>query len=208
VSPDTSQAVDHRKRPRRRGEVLERAILTAALEELAEVGYAGLTMERVAARAHTSKSALYRRWPSRAKLVVDACRQHAIVDADVPDTGDLRTDMIAFLRLLSARMESPEGGMLRGLLTEMVHAPDLASVIQDQVLSSGPNAVATILERAVARGEVPPRVPHSRRASVATDLLRGEFLLHGAPIPDETIVEILDEVYLPLVRLPYSRDDG
>ena len=179
--------------------MLERAILAAALEELKAVGYASLTMERVATRARTSKSALYRRWPSRAELVVDACKQHALVSAEVPDTGDLRSDMITFLRLISTQMSSPVGSMLRGLIAEMVRAPELAHAVREQILSIGPTAMVTILERAVARGEVPQRVLRSRRATVATDLLRNEFLLYGAPIPDESIVDIVDEVYLPLV---------
>ncbi|MEU4744544.1 helix-turn-helix domain-containing protein, partial [Actinosynnema sp. NPDC023658] len=59
---------DHRKQPRRRGEELNAAIYRATLEELAEVGYAKLTMERVAERARTGKAALYRRWSSRMEL--------------------------------------------------------------------------------------------------------------------------------------------
>jgi AcrR family transcriptional regulator len=208
LSPDAPQAVDHRKAPRRRGEVLQRAILAAALEELAEVGYSGLTMDRVAARARTSKSALYRRWPGRAELVVDACKQYAITSDDVPDTGDLRSDMITFLRLLSARMGSPVGGMLRVLLGEMTRAPELAGAVRERIFNIGPTAVVTILRRAVARGEVPPEVAGSRRATVATDLLRNEFLLYGAPVPDETIVEIVDEVYLPLILRPRRSTAG
>jgi AcrR family transcriptional regulator len=192
-------SVDHRKGPRRRGEVLERAILAAALEELTEVGYADLTMDRVAVRARTSKAALYRRWSNRAELVVDACRRQMIMDAGVPDTGELRADMIAFLRIMSARMESPFGAVIRGLLAEILRKPELTEEIREQIFGSGPTVIMTILERAVARGEVAEHLLRSRRATVAADLLRNEFLLYGGPIPDETIVEIVDDVYLPLM---------
>ena len=180
--------------------MLERAILAAALDELTEVGYAGLTLERVAARARTSRSVLYRRWSSRAELAVDACKRHMLANAQIPDTGALRSDMIALLRLMSSRMRSPFGNVLRGLLADMLRSPELAQVVRDRFLGVGPAAVLTILNRAAVRGEVSPDVLRSRRATVATDLLRNEFVLYGAPIPDATIVEIVDEVYLPLVR--------
>jgi AcrR family transcriptional regulator len=197
---EVTPATDHRKGPRRRGAALERAILAAALEELNEVGYAELTMDRVAARARTGKAALYRRWANRAELIVDACKQHVITTTEVPDTGDIRSDMIAFLRLMSARMDSPFGSMMRGLLGEMLRAPELENALRERASGVGPTVVLSILERAVARGEVAPDVLRSRRATVATDLLRHEFLLHGAPIPEETIIDIVDNIYLPLVR--------
>ena len=68
---------DHRTRPRRRGDVLNSAIFEATLDELAEVGYAKLTMEGVAARAGASKASVYRRWPSRMELALDAVHHMA-----------------------------------------------------------------------------------------------------------------------------------
>ncbi|WP_346012100.1 TetR/AcrR family transcriptional regulator [Streptomyces sp. SID3343] len=202
--------MDHRKGPRRRGEELENAILAATLEELAEVGYAGLTMERVAARARTGKAVLYRRWSDRAELAVDACRLGRVPDDDLPDTGALRTDVIALLRHMAAKMASPLGGILRGLLGEMTRDPALSRLILDRIHTVGPATIHVILERAVERGEVAPRILTSRRATVATDLLRSEFLLFDTPIDDEIITDIVDEVYLPLVLNPppTPTDDG
>lgn len=195
-------AGDHRRNPRRRGEELENAILTATLEELAEVGYAGLTMERVAARARTGKAALYRRWPGRAELVVDACAAHRLSEADLPDTGALRTDVVAALRQLSARLAGWHGDILRGLLTEVMHDPEFARLVRERVHTAGPGPIRGVLTRAVARGEIAPWVPASRRAPVAVDLLRNHYLLHGAPIPEDVITEIVDDVYLPLLLAP------
>ena len=76
---DPLPQADHRKGPRRRGEALFQAIYDATLAELVASGYAGMAMERVAARARTSKASLYRRWPSRAELVADAIR-HCVAD--------------------------------------------------------------------------------------------------------------------------------
>ncbi|PXX71294.1 TetR family transcriptional regulator [Nocardia tenerifensis] len=196
---DVQQPVDHRKASRRRGEELERAILTATLAELAEVGYSGLTMDRVATRARTSKTVLYRRWAGRAELVMDACELDGAAEVDAPDTGALRSDVLTLLRRVSAKMDTPFGGIMRGLLGEMTRDPDLARLIRERVHRVGSGAIRPILERAVERGEVDRRVLDSRRATVAPDLLRNHFLLFGAPVEDEIIVEIVDEVYLPLV---------
>ncbi|MFG2138557.1 TetR/AcrR family transcriptional regulator [Streptomyces sp. NPDC048650] len=201
-------AVDHRKGPRRRGEELENAILTATLEELTEGGYTTLTMERVATRARTSKAALYRRWPGRAELVMDACKLRGITDVELPDTGALRTDVIALLRQISAKMASPLGGILRGLLTEMTRDPDFARLIRERVHTVGPTTLHVILERAIERGEVEPWIPDSRRATVATDMLRNHFLLFGAPVDDTIITDIVDDVYLPLVLSPAPKRAG
>uniref|UniRef100_A0AAU2VEM1 TetR/AcrR family transcriptional regulator n=1 Tax=Streptomyces sp. NBC_00003 TaxID=2903608 RepID=A0AAU2VEM1_9ACTN len=202
TGPATEPPADHRRGPRRRGEELEGAILLATLDELTEVGYAALTMERVAARARTGKAAVYRRWSSRAQLVVDACRLGKISEVGLPDTGELRTDVLALLRQMSAKMDSPLGDIMRGLLGEMTRDPELAALIRERVHTVGPSTILVILERAVERGEVEPWVLTSRRASVATDLLRNQFLMFGAPVADEVLTEIVDDVYLPLVLSP------
>ncbi len=160
-------------------------------------------MERVAVRARTGKAALYRRWPGRAELVVHACAAYGLSDADLPDTGALRTDVIAALRQLSARLAAWHGGILRGLLTEVMHDPEFARLVRERVHTAGPGAIQGILLRAVARGEIEPWVPASRRATVAVDLLRNHYLLHGA-IPEDVITEIVDDVYLPLLLAPPS----
>ena len=192
---------DHRKGPRRRGEVLERAILRAALDELTEVGYRRMTMDAVAIRAGTNKTAIYRRWPSRAALAVAAYRRLVAAAEEPPDTGDLRSDVLALLRRANARMAAPQGEILRGLLAETRDDPALFREVRDQFVHGGVSMWLTILGRAVARGEARPEVLTPRVATVAVDLLRNEFYLNGTPdIPDSAIVEIVDQVYLPLVR--------
>ncbi|WP_405164269.1 TetR/AcrR family transcriptional regulator [Nocardia sp. NBC_01499] len=206
------QSVDatdnYRKGTRRRGEELERAILEATLDELAEVGYSGLTMERVALRAHTSKTVLYRRWAGRAELVVDASKMGGVSHVDIPDTGSLRTDVITMMRRMSAKMATPFGGIMRGLLAEMTRDPELGRLIRERVHRVGSSPIHTILERAAERGEVDRAILHSRRATVAPDLLRNQFLLFGAPVDDAVIIDIVDEVYLPLVLLPTAKRTG
>ncbi|WP_309139923.1 TetR/AcrR family transcriptional regulator [Nocardia cyriacigeorgica] len=187
---------------RRRGAVLEQAILQAALDELLDVGYAGLTMDRVAVRAGTNKSAIYRRWPHRAELAIAAYRRVAVTD-DLPDTGDLRADALAMLRSAAARIASPHGELLYILATETRTEPDLLREVRDQLLDTSISRWLTVLGRAVARGQARPEALTPRIATLAVDLLRNEYLVRGITvIPDDTLTEIIDTVYLPLVQIP------
>ncbi|MGK3966720.1 TetR/AcrR family transcriptional regulator [Sorangium sp. So ce118] len=186
---------------RRRGVVLERAILRAAAEELAEVGFPGLTMDRVAQRAGTNKNAIYRRWPSRALLAVAAYREFAASSVELPDTGSLRADALELLRGANRQWSSPLGDVLRGLLAGLGGEPELLKQLQEASNDGGSALWLAVLGRAVARGEARPGALHPRVATVAVVLLRNEFITRGVPsVPDSVLVEIVDEVYLPLIR--------
>ncbi|TCO58561.1 TetR family transcriptional regulator [Actinocrispum wychmicini] len=173
--------------------------MRAALAELAEVGYVGVSMERIAGRARTSKAALYRRWPDRAHLIVDAYLRFVVDDVDIPDTGSLRTDVILLLRQLTDLVGSPVIQMLHGLLADAGDNGELRKVIREQVTHLKPMLMREILERAEARGELRGKVT-ARQATVPIDLLRGEILLRDGVVSDATIAEIVDEVFLPLVQ--------
>jgi AcrR family transcriptional regulator len=186
---------------RRRGAELERAILRAAAEELTESGYGGMTMDRVARRAGANKNTIYRRWPSRAALGIAAYRQLASATMRLPDTGELRGDVLEFLHAANRTWSSPVGSILRALLAGARDDPQLLAQIQENSGDAGSAAWLTILARAVARGEAPPEALHPRVATVAIVLLRNEYVTRGYPtVPDSVIVEIVDQVYLPLVR--------
>ncbi|MEV5573227.1 TetR/AcrR family transcriptional regulator [Spirillospora sp. NPDC052269] len=183
---------------RRRGAALEDAILGAAVDELTESGYAGLTMDKVAARAGTNKNAIYRRWPNRLELGV-AAYQRLTTTVPVPDTGDLRADALELMRGANRHWSSPLGAILRELIAAAGGASELVARLQDRSAVAAP--WLTVLGRAVARGEVAPEALHPRVATVAIVLLRNEFVVRGAPsAPDDVLVEIVDEVFLPLVR--------
>ncbi|MEU8346443.1 transcriptional regulator, TetR family [Actinomadura meyerae] len=198
-------ADDPEKRPgdgqtRRRGAVLEEAILDAAVAELTESGFSGLTMDRVAERARTNKNAIYRRWPNRLALGIAAYRRLART-VQPPDTGNLRDDVLEQLRRANRHWSSPLGAILRDLLAAAGGASELLAQLPDQSADAVAAPWLTILGRAVARGEVAPEALHPRVATVAIVLLRNEFVVRGVPTaPDEVLVEIVDEVYLPLVR--------
>jgi AcrR family transcriptional regulator len=178
---------------RRRGAALEDALLQAAWDEVNEVGYAKFTMDGVAARAGTARSVLYRRWPSRAALVHAAIRYHLGSVADnVPDTGDLRQDVLGVLRRNRDSFQAIEPSIFHGLMAE---AADLPA----EVYQVTPDAVAAILERAASRGEVRRDRITPRITALPGDLLRHEMLrAHGDP-SDRFLAEIVDQVFLPLV---------
>lgn len=192
--------VDPRKKPRRRGQTLDHAIFEAAMAELTEVGYVAFSLARVAERAGTGRASLYRRWPGRAALVVDAIDHAVVRSIDVPDEGDLRADFLALLRSAADVLSGPIGAAARGLLAESLSDPVLAEAARSHVTGAGPEMVGEILRRAAVRGEVRPQALTPRVAAVGPALLQLHFLLHGAPIGDEVLVDIIDEVILPLVR--------
>ncbi|MFC4910121.1 TetR/AcrR family transcriptional regulator [Actinomadura gamaensis] len=188
------------KATRRRGAVLEEAILRAAVDELTESGYAGLTMDKVAVRAGTNKNAIYRRWPNRLALGIAAYRRLATT-VPVPDTGTLRGDVLELLRGANRHWSSPLGAILKELFAAAGGASELVAQLQDQSEDAAAAPWLTVLERAVARGEAAPEALHPRVATVAVFLLRNEFVVRGVPTaPDDVLIEIVDEVYLPLVR--------
>lgn len=188
------------KPQRRRGAALEEALLEAAWQELAEAGYAGFTMEKVADRAGTSRPVLYRRWPDRWQLAVAAVRARMSANpVAAPDTGTLRGDLIAYLREGSAKRA--EFITLFSLqMTEFyTEARSTPAEFREQVTEGRVSQTDEIYRRAIARGEIDPARLTPRARELAFDLLRNEMMLHLRPVPDEVITEIVDDIVLPLV---------
>jgi AcrR family transcriptional regulator len=194
-------AIDHRKGPRRRGDALYAAIFEATLAELTAVGYAELKMEHVANRARASKGSLYRRWSSRAELVADAVHHTLPGCCAKPDTGCTREDILGCLRGFANLLNGPSGEAVRGLMAETIRDADLMEVVRTRFIEPGVNLFLDVLRRGAARGEVRATALTTRIASVGPDLLRQYFLVHRSPIPDQVLIEIVDEVIMPLVRL-------
>ncbi len=185
---------------RRRGAALEAAVLEAAWEELRAVGYPAFTLDGVAARAGTSRPVLARRWSSRAELVVAAISHHAAaVMLDVPDTGTLRGDVLAVLRQLSASVGDMVG-VLSFVFADYFDTTGLSpSDLRDRILAGTPSRMAPIIQRAIERGEIGPGLLSPRIVSLPGDLVRHDLIMTQAPVPDDTLIEIVDRIFLPLV---------
>lgn len=193
---------DHRRRPRRRGEALVAAILEATIDELVEKGYPALTMESVAQRAGASKASLYRRWETRAELVMDAVYRMAPMPEQIPDAGELRADLLEVLRQTAATLEGPAGTALRGLLADSL--ADNVRIDELRTKSQGRNRklIAEVLRRAVARGEISEETVLPIRLEVGAALIRNQFLFHNELLDEALFVSIVDDVLLPLFRSP------
>jgi AcrR family transcriptional regulator len=190
---------DHRAQSRRRGGELYAAIFDATLAELAEVGYSRLAMERIAARAHASKMSLYKRWPNRAELVIAALRHHAGDPEPAPDTGNLRDDVLTLLRRGAARLDGIFGEAVRGLMAETLTDPDRTAGLRANMFTTRDRLMREILDRAAARGDIPPAAITPQLIGLAPALVDHHFLIHGAPIPDDLLTGIVDNILLPLL---------
>ena len=186
---------------------MEEAILEAAWDELVAAGYAHLTVDGVAARARTSKSVLYRRWPSRPALVLAAMRHHApILSGPVPDTGSLRSDVLTLLSRMSERFAARGPEVMYGFVADFFRDDELFAYLQSEISPVGSDVMMTILERATERGEVQLDTIPTRVVTLPVDLLRHELLMTRAPASQEAALQIVDGIFLPLVQL-YGQGD-
>jgi AcrR family transcriptional regulator len=187
-------------RSRRRGEVLERALYEATLAELAEVGYGGLTMEGIAARAHTGKAALYRRWCSKHDLV------HATLVYALPPVPELRSGRSARENLLT--LLTSHRDMLAGktkfpglyVVQQLLHEPEMRTIFADAVVAPRVKIVESILQAAVDEGDLDPARITPLTARVGAALINQHFLLTGEPPNRRELALIVDTVIPPRPR--------
>lgn len=189
------------KGTRRRGTELEDAILDAAWDVLVEQGYPNFTYEAVAARAGTSRPVLYRRWPQRDELLLATLRKNWWAKPiPLPDTGNLRDDVLEFMRSASASRFRLLTMLSVQLMDYFRESGSSFAELRNTLIPAGqPTALERMVARAVARGELPdvPRLP--RMISLPFDLFRHELLMTMKQVPDETIVEIVDGLWLPML---------
>ena len=173
---------------------------------LSEYGYDGMTIEMVANRAKAGKATLYRRWPSKAELVLDAvvCMKKADVDLDaLPDTGTLRGDLVAMIRPPSVQQGQKKIQIMAGLVSMLSRAPELGDALE-QALVAQRVAAHRLIERAIARGEVSndPAPDIDFVSSVATAMISYRVLMLRKPITQEFLITIIDDLVLPALGLP------
>ncbi len=195
----TTQTMEPRRLGRPRDATRDAEILQAARDELVERGYERMTMAAVAARAGAGKATVYRRWASKAELVLDAAlcsADTALTIERVPDTGSLAGDLAA----LRALKHHDEGvwQALAGLVSELPHAPELASVVHERMVRPRVRLMRALLERAAARGELQPDLDLDLVASVPSAMIAYRLLVSGEPLDSEFLVKVSDEIFVPL----------
>jgi AcrR family transcriptional regulator len=172
------------------------ALRESALALLAEVGYDRLTMDAVAARAHAGKTTIYRRWQSKAELVVDALNSLK-GEHDIPDTGSLRRDLHALAAGIT-NAENHVGALTVGMVNALVHDAELRRVFQAKFIAPRMAAFRTVLERAVARGEMPAGHDLDLLARLFPALGLQHLVMSGG-LPDTPLaLRIMDEIVYPL----------
>lgn len=185
---------------RTRGEPRERAILAAVIALLGEAGYEAMTMDAVAARAHASKTTIYRRWPGKASLVRAAV--DAYIAGRVPggrDTGSLRGDLLAVLRAMRDHLTPEFMAMMSGLAHAMRTDSELAASLRSLVDQDA--AAEQIIGRAVQRGEL-PAPGAGRRARLVHEVIEAQIfrqMMIAADLDDAFARHVVDDIILPLL---------
>ncbi len=192
--PDTGLLPVGPPRGRPRDESCDRAIETATRELLVEHGFAGLSIEGIAARAGVAKTTIYRRWDSKAALVIDAFvrtgRDHLVS----PDTGSVRTDLIEMLRAF-LDMVQQRGDLVQALIAEQRRHPELAEAFRTAVLQQRQAAVREVLDRGVARGEIAPDADLGLLTDVGAALIWYRLSISDAALDDDLPERIVDQFF-------------
>jgi AcrR family transcriptional regulator len=175
------------------------AICDATLALLAEVGYDRMSMDAVAARAHASKATIYRHWPGKQELVLDALRSRVSAHCAAVDTGTLRGDLVATIRAMADQVGAEDADLMAGVLRAMRATPEIGDCLRGQVFESKGDALRTVVERAVARGELPPQADAALAHEVAGAMWAQRVLVVGGAVDDEFIAHVTDDVLVPLL---------
>lgn len=177
------------------------AIFDAALVELDESGYAPLSMAAIAGRAQVSKASLYRRWPGKAELVMDAVKWSLPDPGEPRDTGSLRGDILDHYRQLVEGLAGPAGMALKGVLSETLRDPAAAERFSNRAKGRNLDIMHILADRAAVRGELSGASVSDRRLEVGHNLIRHEWLMNCG-IGDGYLENLVDEVVLPLLHAP------
>jgi AcrR family transcriptional regulator len=173
---------------------LDRAILEATIDVLETEGFHNLSIDAVAARAKVGKTTIYRRWPSKAPLVVDALAHlKASTSDDIPDDLSTREALVRIMSDVVRKTSSAEH-LLAGLVDEMARDPELAETVRTGIVAQRRKVIFAALERGIERGEIRPGVD----VEIIADLLGGPVvirrLLTGRPVTARFIREVVDTV--------------
>ena len=175
------------------------AICDATLALLLEVGYDRMSMDAIAARAHASKATIYRRWPGKQELVLDAVKARGVGLTVAEDTGSLRGDLVATYRSAVHGSAADDADLIAGVLRAMRTTPELADCVRSQVIESKCDVSRTIVARAVARGELPAQTDPLILHEVASALWFHRVLVVGGPVDDAFIAHVVNDVLMPLL---------
>jgi AcrR family transcriptional regulator len=194
---------------RKRDHSRDPEILDAAIDVLAEVGFDGMTVDMVAARARAGKATLYRRWTSKSELVIEAvsCMKDRGNDpAALPDTGTLRGDLVAMIKPHSIEDGEKKTRVMAGIVSLLAKEPELAQAASAAIMEPRARINRVLLQRAVDRGEIAPVGDIDTLAMVMPAMVAYRVLMQRRPVDREYLVSLIDGVLLPAVGLGRSED--
>ena len=187
---------------RRRGAELDTAIRTAVLQLLGEHGPDGVTMEAVAVAAQTSKPVLYRRWPDRKAILRDTLIGVASSSIPTRETGSFRGDMLAVLRGWAALFTGDGGPLMKSVIMAVAVDPELEHTFRTDVIDMRKTEMNAIFARGVERGEVRDDIPIEIARELCQSVLWHRLLITGDPITDDLVIQLVDEILIPLTQAP------
>lgn len=179
-----------------RSERARQAVLSAADDLLAERGFAGVTIEGIAAKAGVAKQTIYRWWPSKTDVLMDAYLEDAADDLVPADRGDLEHDLRSYLlRLTEFLVATDPGEVFRALIGQSLHDPDVATVFRDRCVDAQRDRDRLLIERAIQRGDLPTDLD----VNTAVDQLVGPIyyrILVTGQVVDADFVDALVDGFL------------
>lgn len=189
---------------RKRDASRDDALCQAALEVLAEVGYDRLTIDAVAARAGAGKATCYRRWASKAELVVDAIGRMKTKPVQ-PDTGSLRGDLIELTCHFHDGEDTFRTDVQSGLVSGLVRDANLREMFAENFIAPRKAVFRAVFERAVERGEIEPVPFYELLSDVVPSMVFHQVILTGRPPEAAFIHSVIDQIVLPLTKAPATR---
>jgi AcrR family transcriptional regulator len=179
----------------------ETEFLEVTLRLLQEHGYDGLTVDAVAMTAKASKATVYRRWPSKAELVLAAFIEGIRQVAVPPDTGTLRGDLLRVGQQVCEQARQ-HGSTMRAVLVEVSRNPALNDVMQHEFVDQRKALIQHILRQAVERGEI----DQAAISNELWDLLPGYLIFRSImatrPPTQRTVQALVDDVIIPALTRP------
>ena len=185
---------------RKRDHTRDGDILDAALDVLAETGYDGMTVDMVAARAKAGKATLYRRWPSKPDLVLDAvaCMKSSEIDLDaLPDTGTLRGDLVAMIKTPSIREAERKLKIMAGIVSMLSRNPELVDAARVALMEPRAAINRILFQRAIDRGEIPADTDVERLVLISPSMVSYRVLMQQEPVDREFLLSVIDGIILP-----------
>ncbi|GFM67585.1 putative TetR-family transcriptional regulator [Pseudomonas cichorii] len=187
-------------RGRKRDPGRDAAILDAAIEVLAESGYDGMTMDMVAMRARAGKATVYRRWSSKAELILDAVAHLKRGQVDIeslPDTGTLRGDLLALFKPQSAEEGERKMRVMAGLASVLLQHPQLAEAGDAAIVEPWAAVNRMLMRRALERGEISANADIDAASQVLPSMAAYRALIQRKPFDLQFLTTMIDGVLLP-----------